>query len=209
MPDGVRVLYANAAITNGELHAFHARLPDAGNGIALASTSVTGASLGAWRQSTWLTGFRGHPQYALASLEASRTFVYALGGYSSGSSGNATLADGAAARLDAAGVPGPSFAVAALPKPTSFGQSLAVDDWLFLVGGKEEVLSGKGRGDAFAAKIGADGTLAPWSALPPLPQGRTSLALTLAGDFLYVTGGGYDAGGLDTVFAARVRFPAP
>jgi hypothetical protein len=99
--------------------------------------------------------------------------------------------------------------VSALPKPTSFGQAVAVDDWLFTVGGKDEVLTGKGRSDVVAARIGADGTLGAWSALPTLPQGRTSLALTLAGDFLYVTGGGYDAGGLDTVFAARVRFAAP
>ena len=118
------------------------------------------------------------------------------------------LADGAAARLEPTGLPGKSFAVRALPKPTSFGQALAIDGFVFVVGGKDEVLTGKGRADGFSAKIGVDGTLEAWSTLPALPQGRTSLALTAYGDFVYVTGGGYDAGGLDTVFAARVRFPA-
>lgn len=207
LPEGVRVLYSNAVVVDGALRAFHARLPDAGDGIALASAPIAGAALGAWQQSTWLTGFRGHPQYALATIAGGGTYVYAMGGYSSGNTGNAVLADGAGARLDPAGVPGKSFPVRALPKPTSSGQALAIDGYVFVVGGKDEVLTGKGRGDAFAAKIGEDGTLEPWSTLPALPQGRTSLALTGHGDFIYVTGGGFDAGGLDTVYSARVRFP--
>jgi hypothetical protein len=32
------------------------------------------------------------------------------------------------------------------------------------------------------------------------------MAVTLAGDFLYVSGGGYQGPGVDTVYAARVRF---
>lgn len=94
LPQGVRVLYSNAAVVDGALRAFHARLPDAGDGIALASAAVGGATLGEWQQSTWLTGFRGHPQYALASVAGGGSYVYALGGYSSGTSGNAVLTDG-------------------------------------------------------------------------------------------------------------------
>src|SRR4029078_1995 len=119
------------------------------------------------------------------------------------------LADGAGAALDAAGVPGKSFAVPALPKPTSSGQAIAVDGYIFLIGGKDEVLTGKGRPDAFVAKIGAGGTLEAWATAAPLPAGRTSHALTAYGDFAFVTGGGFCAGGLDTVFSARVRFPTP
>jgi hypothetical protein len=208
LPTGVRVLYSNAAVVGGALRAFHARLPDNGDGIALASAPVAGGALGAWQQSTWLTGFRGHPEYALATLEGGATYVYALGGYSSGDKGNEVLADGAGALLDQAGAPGKSFPVRALPKPTSSGQSLAIDGYVFVVGGKDEVLAGKGRSDVYGAKIAADGTLEAWATLPALPQGRTSLALAGFGDFIYVTGGGFDAGGLDTVYAARVRFPA-
>jgi hypothetical protein len=204
LPTKVRVLYSNAAVVNGTLHAFHARLPDDGNGVALASLPLAG---GAWKDTTWLTGFRGHPAYALAATPGVPSYVYALGGYSSGASGNAVLADGAGALLDASNVPGKSFPVTALPKPTSSGEALAVDGYVFAIGGKEDVLAGKGRSDGFAAKIGADGTLGPWATVAALPQGRTSFALTGYGDFLYLTGGGFDAGGLDTVYSARVRFP--
>ncbi len=208
LPKGVRVLYSNAAVVDGGIRAFYARLPDAGDGIALASAKVDGGSLGAWTSSTWLRGFRGHPQYALAKPQGAKgpAYVYALGGYSGGDSGNKVLADGAGAVLDAAGVPGTSFAVRALPKPTSFGQAIAVDDWVFVIGGKDEIMTGKGRADVLAAKVGDGGALGEWKVVASLPEGRTSHALAASGDFLYVTGGGFDAGGLDTAWSARVRF---
>ena len=206
LPNGVRVLYSNAAVTNGHLQAFEARLPNDGNAIALVGAPVSGTSLGAWQQTSWLTGFRGHPQYAFATT-AGASYVYALGGYSSGDTGNTVLADGAGAALGANGTPGKSFTVRALPKPTSFGQAIAVDDYLFVIGGKDGVLTGTGSADVFVAKIGDGGALDPWTTVKPLPQGRTSLAVAMSGDFVFVTGGGFDAGGLDTVFSARVRFP--
>jgi hypothetical protein len=197
LPSGVRVLYSQATVVGGELRAFHARLPDDGDAISL----VRGRG-DSFTESTWLAGFRGHPQYVFAG-----DFIYALGGYAAATKGNEVLADGAGARLDASGVPGASFSVAALPKPTSSGKAIAVDDFIFVVGGKDEVMSGKGRADVFAAKIDtADGSLAEWSEVSSLPQGRTSHALVASGDYLYVVGGGYDAGGLDSVFSARVRF---
>jgi hypothetical protein len=212
LPGGVDVLYSIARVTAGRLDAFYAELPGSGDGIALADVPVTGASLGTWSHTTWLTGFRGHPQYAFATLDGSLgggSYVYALGGYTSGDAGNDVVADGAAAALDAAGVPGASFAVRPLPKPTSFGQAIAIDDWLFVIGGKSGVLSGEGSADAMAAKIGAGGALDAWTSTASLPAGRTSHSVAAAGDFVYVTGGGFDAGGLDTVFAARVRYPVP
>lgn len=208
LPEGVRILYSDALVVDGALRAFYARLPGAGDGIALASAPVAGgASLGAWQSSTWLAGFRGHPQYALAKPEGAGgpSYVYALGGYASAESGNAVLADGAGAALDAAGAPGKSFAVRALPKPTSFGRAIAIDDWIFVIGGKDDVLGGKGRADVFASRIGPGGALGEWSAVASLPAGRTSLAVAASGDFVYVTGGGFDAGGLDDVWSARVR----
>ena len=205
LPEGTRVFYSSASFAGGALHAFHARLPDSGDGVALASVRVAGASLGEWKQTTWLTGFRGRPQYAFATI-GETSYVYALGGYSSGNTGNGVLADGAGASLDASGVPGKSFTVRALPKPTSFGQAITVDDWIFVVGGKDEVFTGRGRADVYASKVAGDGKLEGWSTVAPLPKGRTSHAVAAHGDFVYVTGGGYDAGGLDTVFAARVRF---
>ena len=211
LPVGVRVLYSNASVYSGTLVALHARLPDDGDGVALVGAPIAGSSLGSWKQTTWLTGFRGHPQYAFAKPNeagSNATYVYALGGYSGSTSGNAVLADGAGAALDTGEAPGKSFAVPALPKPTSFGQAIGVDDYVFVVGGKDDVLSGKGRADAYVARV-EGGPLGAWATVASLPQGRTSHSLALHGDFLYVTGGGFDAGGLDTVFTARVRFPVP
>jgi hypothetical protein len=58
-----------------------------------------------------------------------------------------------------------------------------------------------------ASKIGAGGALGGWARVGALPAARTSHSVAASGDFLSVTGGGFDAGGLDTVFIARVRFP--
>ena len=105
-----------------------------------------------------------------------------------------------------AGTPGKSFAVTGLPKPTAFGQAIAVDDWVFVVGGKDSVMTGAGHADVFAAHVESSGQLGAWKSLASLPQGRTAHAVAVGGDYLYVTGGGYDAGGLSTVFSTRVRF---
>jgi hypothetical protein len=197
LPSGVSVLYSQATVVDGELRAFHARLPDDGDGIGL----VRGRDA-TFTESTWLDGFRGHPQYVFAG-----EYIYALGGYAGANKDNEILASGAGAKLDASGTPGESFTVAALPKATAFGKAIAVDDWIFVVGGKEEIMSGKGRADVFAAKIDtATGALGEWSAVSALPQGRTSHALVTSGNYLYVVGGGYDAGGLDSVFSTQVRF---
>jgi hypothetical protein len=210
LPDGVRVLYSSAAANDGALRVFHSRLPDDGDAISLVRAPIApgGSALGTWSEDKWLTGFRGHPQYVFADL-GTAAFVYTLGGYGGADKGNAVLADGAGAALDASGAPGKSFGVTSLPKPTSFGQAIAVQDWVFVVGGKDSVMTGTGHPDVFAAHIAADGTLGAWSSLAALPQGRTSHAIALSRgttDYLYVTGGGYDAGGLATVFSARVRF---
>jgi hypothetical protein len=196
LPDGVRVLYSVASVSNGALRAFRAKLPDEGDAVSLLRTPVDAP---AWQESSVLAGFRGHPQYAMTD-----SFAYALGGYSGGD--NTVLADGAGAALDPSGATAGAVTVAPMPKPTSFGQAVVVDDWMFVVGGKDAVFGTAGRADVFAAHVAPDGSIASWSTTAPLPQGRTSHSLARSGDFLYVTGGGYDAGGLGTVFGARVRF---
>jgi hypothetical protein len=209
LPPKVRALYSNASVQGGSLRAFSAKLPDDGDGIALVRAPIAsgaGGSLGTWQDTKWLAGFRGQPQYVFANAHDG-AWVYALGGYAGASKSNAMLADGAGASLDAAGSPGASFPVSALPKATAFGKAVSVDDWIFVVGGKDKVLDGKGRAEVFAAQIMAGGALTEWTTVDgKLPQGRTSLAVVASGDFLYVVGGGYDAGGLDSVFSARVRF---
>jgi hypothetical protein len=208
LPDGVRVFYSTATVDHGVLRAFLARLPDDGDAISLVSAPIApgeGGALGAWQETKWSAGFRGQPQYAYATTDEG-SFVYALGGYAGADRDNAVLAEGAGAAIDASGAPGAAFAVPALPKPTAFGKAMAVDDWIFVTGGKDAVF-GDGRADVFAAHVEAGGALGAFTAVAALPEGRTSHALALSGEWLYLTGGGYDAGGLDTVFAARVRSP--
>lgn len=193
-----RVLYSTASIANGVLRAAYARLQNDGDGIAVLQAPLGAAGFGEWQDTKWLSGFRGHPQYAFSDSVA-----YAIGGYSSSDDSNTVMQDAEATSLPAAQG---SFTVTALPKPTAFGQAAVVDKFLFVVGGKNGVLSGSGQPDVVVSPIAADGSLGAWTTLTPLPEGRTSLALTLAGDFLYATGGGFDAGGLATVYGARVRF---
>ena len=91
--------------------------------------------------------------------------------------------------------------------PRSVSNRSSDDLVLFVVGGKDDVLAGKGRTDVYTTKLLAGGSLDAWRSVAPLPEGRTSMAVAHHGDFVYVTGGGFDAGGLDSVYAARVRFP--
>ncbi len=83
---------------------------------------------------------------------------------------------------------------------------MAVDGWVFEVGGKSEVYTGSGSTATFGAALGPDGQLGTWSALTALPVGRTNHALAVGGDFLYLTGGATSGPGDDQVFAARVRY---
>jgi hypothetical protein len=156
--------------------------------------------LGTWSQETWLPGFLGRPEYAFTG-----TFVYAMGGYLSDDAGNPTVTTVQGARVAADGKVGTSFETEALPVPITYGEAVAVDDWIFVVGGKA-TLFGSGEATTLSSQVGSGGQLGPWKAQASLPQGRTDMALTLAGDFLYQTGGGYTAGGVATVFVARVRF---
>src|SRR5207302_5251003 len=101
---------------------------------------------------------------------------------------------------------GALFNATPLPVPVSFGEAVAVDDWLFVIGGRAQVFGAAGTRSVYAAPIAADGSLGAWSTLAELPQGRTNHDAVVGGNYLYVTGGGYDGPGLDTVFATRARF---
>jgi hypothetical protein len=161
---------------------------------------VAGAPLSGWTTGTWAKGFRGRPQYAIAPEANGATYLFAMGGYN----GDGTvLSDTVVGRIGASA----SVAGRPLPKPTLGGQALAIDGYVFVIGGKDDIFAGAGRPDTFSTKILSDGSLDVWSTTQPsLPEGRTSHALALSGDFLYVTGGGFDGPGLDTVYSSRVRF---
>lgn len=212
LPTGVRVLYSAADVSKGALRAFHVRLPDDGDAVSFVRTPIASGGANAWQESKWLTGFRGHPQYAFAETPAG-AFLYAFGGYAGANKGNAMLATGAGAKLDEAGMPGAAFPVRDLPRPIGFGEAVAVDRWLFLVGGKESIFPTEAcktcataRADILAAPIADDGTLGEWKTVATMPQGRSAHTVVVSGDHLYVIGGAFDAGGVTTVWSARVRF---
>jgi hypothetical protein len=203
LPAGDDVLYAEAWIDGGVLYAMDAKLPGStpGDVIATLRARVAGG-LGAWSEDDWLPGFRGHPEYAFTGA-----YVYTLGGYTSDADSGALtmIADVKGAPLGAGGAVGSPFTALSLGKPTGFGRAVAVDDYLFVVGGKGDPF-GSGQPDVVSAHVHADGTLDAWGPQTPLPEGRTDQAMSLGGDYLYVTGGGFNGPGLDTVYAARVRF---
>ncbi len=203
LPTGVRVLYSTGNVADGTLYTMFSRTTAEGDGVSLMTAPLDDAgALGAFTEQRFLSGFRGHPAYAFA-----QPFVYVLGGYNAPSDGgaNQVVASGVGAQLTA-GKAGAPFAVAPLPQPTSFGAAVAVDSFVFAVGGKSEIFSASGSPSVFVGQMDGAGAIGSWTKGLDMPAGRTSLSAVVGGSFLYVTGGGFDAGGLDTIFAAQVRF---
>jgi hypothetical protein len=193
----VRILYSAAWVKGGTLFAMQARLPNDGDAISTLRTDVS-HGLGAWSEDDWASGFRGHPQYAFTG-----TYLYTLGGYAG--SDNAVQASVVGTNVEHDGSIGPAFSTSAMPAPTAFGSVVAVDDYLFAIGGKPQIFTAGVVGTA-SAHIGRYGRLDPWQAGAPLPEGRTNHTAVLAGNYVYVAGGGFDGPGLPTVFSAQVRF---
>jgi hypothetical protein len=206
LPSGARALYSSALAKDGTLYTMFADfdpMKPSNDGVTLytAQLDPTGAP-SAFTATKWLPTFLGQPEYAFAP-----PYAYALGGYGSPNDAgmNVGMTECNGTQIDSSGKAGASFAVAALPKATSFGKAIAVDSWVFVVGGKTDP-GAKPRPDIFAGQIDASGKIASWSQAGSLPEARSSLSVAAGGDFIYVTGGGNDAGGLDTVFAAQVRY---
>ena len=188
LPDGVVAISSEATISNGDLVIAHSSLDaDATGALTTPLASPT------WSTDDWNINFRAQAQYAFTA-----THAYTLGGYHDTS---AVLPDVFVAPL--AG--GPATATAALPTPTGFGEAVAVDDYLFVVGGRAQVFGGTPTTSTFSAHIAADGTLEAWQPQAALPMPRTNHDLALVGDFLVLTGGATTAGGDTSVLLVRVR----
>jgi len=173
-------------------------LPVDGDQTVTLRTSTAGG--GAWITDDWKIGFRAQSQYAFAA-----DFAYTLGGYK-GDAGNPVTDEVFVAPLGADGAIGATRPTTKLPAPTAFGEAIAVDDFVFLVGGRAQVFGAEASSAVFAAPIEADGSLGAWITLPPLPLGRTNQELVVVGDFLVIAGGATDGGGDANVLTARVRF---
>lgn len=188
LPVGTVAISSEATVAGGDLVIAHSSLDSDATGAL-----TTPLAAPAWSTDDWSIPFRAQAQYAFTDAHA-----YTLGGYHDPS---AVLADVYVAPL--AG--GPATTTTALPAPTGFGEAVAVDDYLFLVGGRGQVFGGTPTTTTFSAHIAADGTLEPWQPQAALPVPRTNHDLALVGDFLVLTGGADTAGGDTTVLISRVR----
>jgi hypothetical protein len=203
LPDGRTIVSSHAFVQAGTLFVFDTDLGDedvdGGTDPGRIVLLRTPLSPFAWTTDAGPSGFIGRAQYAVAAHD-----VYALGGYLGGD--NTVVATGWGAPFSSSTGMGASFAVSSLPQPRSFGAGAGVDDWVFVLGGKTSIFSGAGEPDVYAAHVQADGSLGAFTTLAQMPEGRTNLDAIVVGDYLYATGGGATAGGLDNVFVAQVRF---
>jgi len=197
LPEGTIAISSEATVRDGELLLMDTRLPAEGDSTVTLRTRLDGAL--AWSVDDWRIGFRAQAQYAFT---ADRAFV--LGGYK-GDAGNPVSPETFSAPLAGLTTPRPT---AALPSPTAFGEAAAVDDWVFVVGGRSQTLGGtNGSTAVVAAHVEADGSLGAWQTVAALPMLRTNHELAIAGDYLVLMGGAGTGPGDTTVLTARVRYP--
>jgi hypothetical protein len=191
---------SEATITaSGALLLMDSVLPADGDKTVTLRTSLTARS---WSTDDWSIGFRAQAQFAFTDR-----FAYTIGGYK-GDTGNPVTTDVFVAPIDAkTGAIGAARATTPLPAPLSFGEAIAVDDHIFVAGGRGQVFGAPGVPTVYAAQVLADGALSEWRTVAALPMARTNHELALAGDFLVVTGGAVDGPGDTHVFTARVRYP--
>lgn len=199
LPNQDRLLDDLAFTTSDRLFALTSKISGS---CASVSTSLSDLSL--WRDIDFFPEFRGRPQWADAVVGGA-LFGYVLGGYSDADSGNQVLASGTGVVLNADGTTGAAFDVTPLPQPTTFGTAVGVDDWVFVVGGRDAIFGGSPRNTILSAQADAQGKLGAWSQQAPLPAPRTNVAAVVAGSYLYVLGG-VATQATDTVYAAQVRF---
>ena len=191
-------LSSEAAIHDDTLLMMDTLLPAEGDKTVTLRTSTTAPA--AWSMDEWGVPFLAQAQYAFTD-----SFAFTIGGYK-GDPGNPVSADVFAGKITAGGKIDLTRSSTPLPMPISHGEAVAVDDYLFVVGGRNQVLGAPGTTTVLSARIADDeASLDPWQPLAPLPVARTNHELSLVGDFLVVTGGAVNGPGDTTVLVARVR----
>lgn len=200
LPPGTIAISSEATVHAGELLLMDTKLPNEGDATVTLRTPLV-APL-AWTTDDWHIGFRAQSQYAFTADTA-----FVLGGYK-GDAGNPVSPETFAATIGEAGAIGTPHPTAALPTPTAFGEAVAVDDWVFVAGGRSQALGGtNGSTMTVAAHVEADGSLGAWQTVAALPMLRTNHELAVVGDTLVLTGGAGTGPGDTTVLTARVRYP--
>lgn len=197
LAEGVFALSSEGVVRGKTMYVMNTRLPSDPNPDTTLTLTAPAAAPSTWTEDVWPgVGFRAQAEYAFTEK-----YAYTIGGYHDPAVGAVAdvfvrpLAGGATVQL------------ASLPTPVAFGEAVAVDDWLYVVGGRAQVFGAGGTPAVYAAPIAADGSLGAWTTSTALPMARTNQVVSLAGDFLVLTGGAASGGGDTTVLTARVRFP--
>ena len=198
LPSGVVAIESGAAVRGGALLVTYTETPDSGN-TTLTIRAPLGAGALAWTTVDWKIGFRDEAQYAFTAAAE-----LVLGGY--GSDADVVFADTFAAPLAADGSLGSAASSVAMPDPVAFGKAVAVDDFVFVVGGRSAVFGADGTANVFAAALDSDRTIIGWTTTTPLAIARTNHALAQVGDYLVVTGGATNGPGDTLVLIAQDRF---
>jgi hypothetical protein len=185
------VVSSEATVHDGTLLVMDTRLPADGDATVALRSQLTPL---AWTSEHLGIDFRAQAEYAFTD-----NHVFTLGGYHDPARG--VLADVFVGSIDG----GAARATTPLPIPVGFGEAIAVDDWLFVAGGRAEVFGAPGTANVFAAPVAADGSLGTWRETA-LPMARTNHELALAGDYLVLTGGATMGPGDTTVLVAQVRW---
>ena len=196
LPTGVIAISSEATVHAGTLLLMDTRVPADGDATVTLRTPLANM---AWTTDDWKIGFRAQAQYAFTD-----SFAVTLGGYHDPAIG--AIADVFVAPIGTGGAVGTPVAATPLPAATAFGEAIAVDDWIFVTGGRAQVFGAGGTTNVFGSKIGAGGALGPWLSPTPLPVPRTNHAMVLVGDFLVIAGGANTGPGDATVLVARVRY---
>ncbi|HEU0030787.1 MAG TPA: hypothetical protein VFQ53_09140 [Kofleriaceae bacterium] len=191
---------SEATVHDAELVLMDSVLPADGDQTVALRRAVDAP---AWTTDDWGIGFRAQAEYAFTD-----GFAYTLGGYK-GDEGNPVTDEVFFTTFAADGSLGNTRPTTKLPAPVAFGEAVAVDDYVFVAGGRAQVFGGAATTSVYAAHVEADGSLAPWTTLAPLPMARTNHELVVVGDYLVIAGGAGAAGGDTTVLTARVRFEPP
>jgi hypothetical protein len=199
LPPPTRLISQTAWTVGDVLVAIHSDTDD----VTRALHASISAGLTPWSDSPWLPEFRGAAEWAHTP-----GFTYVVGGYADADAGNAVLTSGWGASVAADGSFGTPFALPKLATPTTYGSAVGVDEWVFVLGGRDGVFGGAPSADVFSAQAGADGKLGAWASQAAMPAGRTNFAVVAGGDYVYALGGAsaLAASAADTVFAARARF---
>jgi hypothetical protein len=201
LPMGVIAISSKATVHDGTLLLMNTRVPNVEVPAMgdLTVTLRTRLDAIAWSTDDWKIGFRAQAQYAFTY-----DFAYTLGGYHDPAVG--ALAETFAAPIGSDGAIGTPINTAPLPQPVAFGEAVAVDDWMFVVGGRAGVFGVPGTTNVYAASIAPDGSLGAWQT-SALPMARTNHDVAIVGDYLVLTGGAVNGPGDTTVLTARVRYP--